>query len=88
MGKWGSLLHLLLPKRHHRGELSPAARALEGSRGRPLWAQGGRGGRMCHVPRKRAGPLPGPTCVQGRLLDEPTDLPAFTLDLPAAQKEL
>lgn len=43
---------------------------------------------MCHVPRKRAGPLPGPTCVQGRLLDEPTDLPAFTLDLPAAQKEL
>lgn len=45
-------------------------------------------GRVWHIPRKRAGPQPGATRVQGRLLDEPTDLPAFALDLPAAQKEL
>lgn len=37
--------------------LSLAARALEGSRGRPTWAQVG--GRTCHGPWKRAGPPPG-----------------------------
>ena len=45
------------PREAPCGRLSLAARALEGSRGRPTWAQVGGG--TYHGPWKRAGPPPG-----------------------------